>query len=139
MAAFIVLDDGRILWRSNLTLSSLYYLIANEVPTEYQDLKRWLIDMSNRPAPFLDIDIRGLEPEYRKVFYSSAQAAQKKLDQREPKITEGSAEALSVLLKMKESIDNGEPPLSLSDDNKVHEFSVEFTVDLNEIWFTDQE
>jgi hypothetical protein len=44
-----------------------------------------------------------------------------------------SAEALDRLLRMKESIDRGEPPLSLSDDDKVHPFDGQ-RIDLSEIW-----
>ncbi len=45
----------------------------------------------------------------------------------------GSAEALNMLLRMKQSIDNGEPPLSLSDRDEVYPYDGQME-EFSEVW-----
>jgi len=135
MAAYIVLDDGRVLWRSNLAMDGLLCLIAEQLPAEYHDLQKWLLDKGSRPAPFIDFDIRGLSPAHRSAFYAAARRALEDLSRKDVRIVEKgrSAEALERLLQMKQSMDKGEPPLSLSDDSKLHPFDGQ-PINLSELW-----
>jgi hypothetical protein len=135
MSACIVLDDGRALWRSSFATSGLLHLIALQLPDEHRDLGTWLEDKGSRPTPFIDFDIRGLSPVHRGAFYAAARRAMDELLRKNPQAVEQghAAEALDRLLRMKERIDRGEPPLSLSDDDKIHPFDGQ-AIDLSEIW-----
>ena len=135
MSAYINLDDGRVLWRSNLTVGALLELIAEQVPDEHRELRLWLADKCNRPSPFNHLDVRGLSGIHREVFYHAAKAAMLRCLEKDERAVEkgGSALALHDLLRMKQSIDNGEPPLSLSDHDMVHDYDGDME-DLSEIW-----
>lgn len=130
MTAFIRLDDGRCLWRSNVIMASLYSRVSDQVSADHPRLKRWLRDLSDRCAPFTDIDIRGLVESDRVEFYA---AASKAAHDKYSGVKGGSTEALEMLLRMKESIDRGEPPLTLSDFNQIMEFDGTME-DLDQLW-----
>jgi hypothetical protein len=116
-------------------MEGLLHLIADQLPEEHRDLKTWLADKAGRPNPFMDFDIRGLSPIQRSAFYTAARKARDALRQRQTRGDEQghASEALDRLLRMKESMDRGEPPLRLSDDDKVHPFDGR-PIDLSDLW-----
>jgi hypothetical protein len=115
-------------------MAGLYWRISEEVPDSHAELKIWLADMSKRPAPFMDFYIKGLPEAHRITFYAAAQNAMTRVIEQGNQELTGSANRLNTLLKMKASLDRGEPPLTLSDSDHTFEFSEVHTVDLSEIW-----
>ena len=129
----LVLDDGRVLKRKTTAMAGAYHLIATAIDESFPQFKKWLEDMSNRPVPFMDFDLRGLAPEYRAEFHRATRAIRDQLASS-GKYSELDIEAFDTLVRMKEAIDRGEPPLSMSDDDEVEEFSEVFIVDINQVW-----
>ncbi len=131
----LVLEDGRGFWRSTVAMSGVYHLIAVAIDDSHAKLKRWLEDMSKRPVPFMDFDLRGLPPECRTEFHRAARVARDELanEIRSGRIPANAIDSLDSLVRMKESMDRNEPPLSLSDDDEVIAFRG-FACDLDEIW-----
>ncbi len=138
MSACVVLEDGRVLWRSTVVMSGVYRLIALAVSHEHTRFKRWLADMSDRPAPFMDFDLRGLPDECRVEFHRAARIARDRLaaEVNTGRIPADAVEPFDKLVRMKESIDRGDPPLTLSDDSKVH-IEISGFNDLDQIWSDD--
>jgi hypothetical protein len=131
----LILDDGRGFWRSNLTMSGVYHRIALAIDDSHSQFKRWLFDMSNRCAPCMDFDLRGLPKECRLEFHRAAKVAFEQLtsEANAGRVPQNTVDPLQTLVRMKESMDRGEPPLTLSDDEHVQRFNG-FDVDLDEIW-----
>jgi hypothetical protein len=131
----LVLEDGRGFWRSTVVMSGVYHLIAAAVDASHAKFKRWLEDMSNRPVPFMDFDLRGLPERDRDEFHRAAKVARDKLlvEINAGRISANAVEPFETLVCMKERMDRGEPPLSLSDDKDVQVFHG-FVCDLDEIW-----
>jgi len=95
--------------------------------------------MSGRCAPFVDFDIRGLNPGDRDAFWNGAERALAALANKwGPRFLElenmFAANCLNRLVLMRRRIVAGEPPLTLSDRNKVCEFNGH-AIDLNDLWF----
>jgi hypothetical protein len=131
----LVLEDGRGFWRSTVNMSGVYHLIAVAINDSHAKFKRWLEDMSKRPVPFMDFDLRGLSPECRTEFHRAARVARDKLalEIQSGRIPANAIDSLEALVRMKECMDRNEPPLSLSDDDEIIEFRG-FVCDLDEIW-----
>jgi len=131
----LVLEDGRGFWRSTVNMSGVYHLIAVAIDDSHARFKRWLVDISKRPVPFMDFDLRGLPPECRTEFHRAAKAARDTLaiEIQCGRIPANAIDSLDVLVRMKESMDRNEPPMSLSDDEEVIPFGG-FVCDLDEIW-----
>jgi hypothetical protein len=75
----IALENGETLHGSNIGVSGLLILTAREIDPSFSDFRRWLADVSERTAPFLDFDLRGLSREHRQEFWRAAQRAYDKL------------------------------------------------------------
>jgi hypothetical protein len=131
----LVLEDGRGFWRPTAAMSGIYYLIADWVDDSNGKFKRWLQEMSKRTVPDMDLDIRGLPEECRAEFHRAARRACDRLllQIQAGQLPAGAADSLRTLVRMKESIDRGEPPLSLSDDTQVQPFHG-FVCNLDETW-----
>lgn len=131
MAAFIRLEDGRAVAGSSVWIDALLTAVADAVPDDQAEFKVWLADIARRPAPFQDIDLSALDDSFRELFYSAvARALAEKLsnDPQNPLI-----DLLDRLIKMRESMARGEPPLAMSDCDfvlKPHPIPH----DLKEIW-----
>ncbi|PSJ40970.1 hypothetical protein [Allosphingosinicella deserti] len=69
MAAIIKLEDGSDLYASSLGISGALACIAEGVEGTHHQLSRWLSDVAQRPAPFMDLDLRGLDDEARASFW----------------------------------------------------------------------
>lgn len=137
MAAAITLADGRCMSGSTIGVSCLFWLIGNE--TCAGPLKRWLLDMSERPGGFLDFDIRGLTYLDQEAFWSAAKCASDKLAKEHGPAyltREGAfgANCLARLLEFREKELAGEPPLSLSDYSIIMEWDGA-QVDFLDLWF----
>ena len=132
MSAFITLEDGRSLYCSNLATGGMLWLVSQQVSDGHPKLRRWLADVSKRPAPFMDFDVRGFSSADRMEFYIAARRAKEALSEADPNAVQkgGSIEALAALLKMKDSLDRGEPP---SDDTTVRDFDGA-EIELSQIW-----
>ena len=116
-------------------MSGVYHLIANAITDDHGKFKRWLADMSNRPVPFMDFDLRGLPLECRQEFHRAVEIARDRLlvEVEAGRIPPHAVEPFDTLVRMKQSMDRGESPLSLSDDEDVQQFSG-IMCDLDEIW-----
>ena len=134
----LVLEDGRGFWHSTVVMAGVYHLIAAAVDESHAKFKRWLEDMSKRPVPFMDFDLRGISEWDREEFYRAAKVARDKLlvEINAGCISADAIEPIETLVRMKESMDRGEPPQSLSDDKEVQVFRG-FVCDLDEIWEDD--
>lgn len=137
MAAIIKLDDGRFFRGSNLGTGGMLCLISREVGDGYNRLRRWLADVSNRCAPFMDFDTRGLPEADRAEFWRAAERALATLASRGPSIPEQglAAECLNRLVQMNRHRVFGEPlpPTSDSDDYDPRPFDGQM-VDMDQIW-----
>lgn len=116
-------------------MANVYFHVATAIGEGHPQFRRWLNDMSGRPAPFMDFDVRGLPPECRPELYRAARVARDRLAADLAGKGAGSPilDALDVLVRMGESMDRQEPPLTLSDDDQVREYDG-FVVDMREIW-----
>jgi hypothetical protein len=132
LASFITFVDGRSLYLSNVATDGMLWLISQQVSDNHSELRRWLADVSKRPAPFMDFDVRGFSSADCMEFYAAARRAMGALLQAEPDAVEssGSIAALAALLKMKDSLDRGEPP---PDGTTASDFD-EAAIDLSQIW-----
>ena len=138
MAAIITLEDGRSFYGSTLGVGGALCLIAKQVAQVYLPLKQWLEDMSDRCAPFVDFDIRGLVPEHRQVFWCACERAFEQLEQGfGPELLSHenayAANALDRLLRMHRSTEAGEPPEALNDLSDVKSFDGE-PINLGDLW-----
>ena len=134
----LVLEDGRGLWRSTVVMAGVYHLVANAVNDNHPRFKRWLADMSDRPVPFMDFDLRGLPEECRAEFHRAAKSVRDSLlaDLNAGQLRADEIEPFETLVRMKESMVRGEPPQSFSDDDDVQAFDG-VAWDLDEIWAED--
>lgn len=138
MSCVLLLDDGRALHRSNLGYSVMLELIAREISKANQQLRVWLADMAERPAPYGEFDLRGLTEDHRAEFWAAAERALLEAIRRHgpeaswPANAYGS-ECLAHLLRMRRSIVSGEPPSALNDFDKAVEFDGTLE-DLNSLW-----
>lgn len=116
-------------------MSGIYHLVADAIGEEHPRFKRWLADMSDRPVPFMDFDLRGLPEECRSEFHRAAKVARDRLllEIAAGRIPQEAIDPLDTLVRMKSSMDRGEPPLSLSDDSEVQQFDGNMC-DLDQIW-----
>jgi hypothetical protein len=141
MAAIIKLDDGRLFRGSNLGTGGMLYLISSEVSDSHSRLRQWLADVSNRCAPFMDFDTRGLPEADRAEFWRAAEAALATLASRQPLIQEQShaAECLIRLIQMNRHRVFGDPlpPTCDSDDYDPRPFDGRM-VDMDQIWNNDE-
>lgn len=137
MAAIIKFEDGRAIYSSTLGTAAGLELIAGAIDENEQKLKIWLSDVSDRCAPFLDFDLRGLTEQHRTVFWHAADSAFRSLVTNNPDILDApnafSARFLNRLLAMHQSVLSGEPPQALSDFQEVFEFDGQM-IDLDELW-----
>lgn len=115
----LLLEDGRVLHRSNMGYCGMLVLIAKEVAEPYSRLRVWLNDIADRTPPFCEFDIRGLPEAERMEFWEAAQRAgtiiRAKYEFEELLKNSWAAESLCHLLRMHESILAGEPPSALND------------------------
>jgi hypothetical protein len=138
MAVLITLEDGQELYISNLAADGMLWLISEQVSNDHLKLRRWVADVSKRPAPYIDFDVRGFSPADRVEFYAAAQLALDKLLRADPNALEkgGSIEALATLMGMKQGMDRVHPS-ALSNPAEVRSFYGE-PIDLSQIWFEDE-
>src|SRR4051794_30484226 len=104
----LTLEDGRSWWRATVVASAAYALIAAAIESSHPKFKRWLRDMSNRPVPFMDFDLRNLKPEHRNAFHTAvrhardALATKSEIPHNDPSHV---LAALNDLIQMKENMD----------------------------------
>lgn len=136
MSSAVILADGRVLLRSNLAVSSMFWLIAKEIHSK--QLALWFFDLSDRPSGYLDFDIRSLALHDQIVFWSAADRALSKLiAEHGPEFLAREnaygANCLAGLLDMRKRELAGESPLSLSDFSEVCDWDNQ-KVDLSDLW-----
>jgi hypothetical protein len=133
----LILEDGRSWWRQTVIAGAVYERVAACIDDSLPRLKRWLHDMSNRPVPFMDFDLRGLPLEFREAFHCAARNARDELfnELGRPPLPPSDMvlNALDELVRMKESMDRGDPPKACSNSDTVDAYDG-FVVDLDEIW-----
>lgn len=102
-------------------------LISREISDAHMNLRVWLQDISERPPPYNEFDLRGLTDLHRKEFWAAAARALELVISRHgaqptwPANVYG-AECLTHFLRMHQSIARGEPPSALNDFNTIVEF-----------------
>jgi hypothetical protein len=138
MTCVLLLEDGRVLHRSNLGYSVMLELISREVSDAHLKLRAWLEDMASRPAPFGEFDLRALAEEHRAEFWSAAERAlAAAIGRHGPEETWPSnaygAESLAHLMRMHMSMLCGESPSTLNDFAKIIEFDGKME-DLDHLW-----
>ena len=139
MGAILVLEDGRALYCSTVGMAGMLGSIADEIPETHAVLARWLRDVSERPAPFLDFDMRSLSVDHKMVFWNALGRA---FDTRERlkgphenwPDNHFSSHCMRRLRNMHASILRGEPPTALSDFDEPIRFEGT-RIDLAELWF----
>lgn len=136
MSSAVVLADGRVLLRSNLAVSSMFWLIAKEIHSK--QLALWFFDLSDRPSGYLDFDVRSLTLHDQIDFWFAADRALSKLmEEHGPEFLarENSygANCLAGLLDMRKRELAGESPLSLSDFSEVCDWDNQ-KVNLSDLW-----
>ncbi len=139
MAAIFYLEDGRVLRGSTLGMAAMLSLIADQMPDTHAQLRRWLEDKSLRGAPFVDFDMRHRSEGERQAFWTAAKQAHASVLERfgHPDTWPDNMYSGYCLLRlnsMRESMDNGDPPLALSDSDKVAPHT-KMDESLDEIWF----
>lgn len=127
MSCVLLLEDGRALHRSNLGYSVMLELISGEVSDAHPNLRIWLRDLSERPTPYNEFDLRGLTDRHRTEFWAAAaKALESVINRHGPQTTWPAnmygAESLTHLLCMHQSIALGEPPSALNDLDITIEF-----------------
>lgn len=137
MGDTLTLDDGRTLSRSSMAIAGVLFLTAQEINDTDVELKRWLIDVSDRPNGFSSVDLRGLSPSHRIAFHNAARSAHKKLQSRHDAPTPESVtfHAMTDLITMLDSISRGDPPGTPPTDYVCD--SPAEAEDLTQIWKSD--
>ncbi len=69
MAAIIKLEDGSDVYASSLGVAGALEQIAQSIANIDPQLTRWLMDVAQRGAPFLDVDLLALSPPSRTAFW----------------------------------------------------------------------
>ena len=135
MGVVLILDDGRSFGASTMGMGGAYDLIAAEI-TDRPARTRWLMDINERGAPFLDLDTRAFEEADRTAFWRGAVEAFARLERKfGPGVLKEknafAANCLHQLLIEKRKIDAGEPPADVHD--------AIWPIDLNDLWYSDEE
>ena len=136
MTAFLQLHDGRSLHGSSVGMAGMYKTIADQIGEPFTDLRNWLRDVADRPAPFMDFDIRGLTPQHRNEFFRAAASGMQSLIATHSRETLERSHAfgcLSRLLRMQEAVEQGEPPEAFTDLDTIKEFDGK-PIDLSQLW-----
>ena len=120
MTTYIALEDGRVFGTSNAIFDEIIEHVVNalsQVQVEDSALPDWLL--SQRCAvqgPGVGyLDLRELAPESADAFRNAAELSFRKLLQSAD-AREHTVDQFSLLVRMWESIDNGEPPEALTCD-----------------------
>ena len=138
MGDSLILDDGRTLSRSSMSIAGILFLTAEHLPNEHGQLKRWLYDVSDRPNGLASIDLRGLSSQHRTAFHNAARTAFDELERRSNDDSKTPTyDALSDLILMLDSMARGEPPNTIPTD--CVQLTSPHTEDIEEIWTTDAE
>lgn len=134
MSDILTLDDGRLLEASSLAMSGFLQMVADQLSDQNANLKRWLIDVSERTNGMMGIDLRGLDPPIRDAFHAAARAAHGDANSGRAKDVHNSRgyATLARFIAMQDSINRGESPDTLTDGGVCD--GEPFTEDLNEIW-----
>lgn len=75
MACMVKLEDGSDIYVSNLGFSGALTSIGEAISDTDARLSRWLLDISDRVAPFADFDLRGLTSDSRRSFWLGVERA----------------------------------------------------------------
>ncbi|WP_212722523.1 hypothetical protein [Zooshikella ganghwensis] len=119
-------------------MGGMYFLIAKKISKKNYTFSKWLEDVSDRPAPFMDFDLRGLDDADRKIFYACAREAFDELkevhgDDVIERESAYSARNLARLIQMYKKILKNEEPALLNDLDHIKEFDGS-KIDFNDIW-----
>jgi hypothetical protein len=135
MGDSITLDDGRTLARSSIGISGALFLVAQNLPDGHDRLRRWLLDVSDRPNGFASVDVRGLPEPERRAFHAAVHMA------FENTIGSGmfigrqswALSCIDALRAMLQSMERGEQPETLTDVPPRGDETI-YHHDLSEIW-----
>jgi len=130
MSTIITLDNGRQIGGPTGSMGHMLELIADELPEEFLQMKRWLLDNAERCAPCMDFDVRGFPIEARAAFWSAARQAAGKITSEYAE-SNWAGNRILLLLRMYDGIE----PLEEGEDLKPYDECQE--VDFAELWFAD--
>jgi hypothetical protein len=135
MSDNLTLEDGRTWWASTVIVANVLYEISESLKTANPEFSRWLSDKSDRPAPFMYFDLRGLTAECINQFYVAAEESYGRLSgkYKDEFIASSYGIAFSRLIEMHNHILSGGRPSEFSDLDRVNEFDGEL-IDFNELW-----
>jgi hypothetical protein len=142
MTAILVLEDGRQFRGSSMAIDGVLTLASREIDDKNAKLRRWLADKANRPAPFQDFDLRGLDEIHRAVFWHACARALSRLEQKHGAVSDlpenhWTAYTLARFMEVHRSIEAGEPPPATDDSDPVRAFDGRYE-DLDDIWEPDE-
>lgn len=137
MSDNIVLDDGRVWWSSTIVVANVLHEIGKEVLDYNPQLSRWLLDLSDRPAPFMHFDIRGLTNLDATDFYRGALSVYKRLSIQhgDSWLSSNIGASFNRLIEMHHKIKAGEPPENFTDSEVITKHNGEL-ININELWNT---
>jgi len=135
MSDNLTLEDGRTWWSSTVNVSNVLNEIADALQQRNVEFSAWLKDKSERPAPFMHFDLRGLPEECVDQFYTAATESFNKLRHRHRQEFENSSygEAFCRLIEMRRHIVTGGRPEEFSDLDEVLNYDG-VIIDFTELW-----
>lgn len=135
MSDNLTLEDGRTWWASTINMANVLSEISESLKNSNPEFSRWLSDKSDRPAPFMYFDLRGLPAECIDQFYVAAEESYSRLSSKYKEEFSTSSYGVSFyrLIKMHNHIKSGGSPSEFNDFDRVIEFDGEL-IDFNELW-----
>ncbi len=127
MAGIIKLDDGSDIYASNMGVAGALERIGHSVFDIDARLSRWLLDVSQRTAPFMDIDLRGLSVASRIAFWTGVDRACESVVEWDQEASYSPSVEVIRFLHEKRGVQG-----AVSDEPVLE-------IDLGEIWFDEQD
>lgn len=137
MSDNLILEDGRVWCASTIVVANVLYEIGTELLNNNPQLSRWLIDLSDRPAPFMHFDIRGLTSQDTSDFYLGAINAFKRLSIKHGNdwLNSSFGASFNKLIQMHHKIKAHDLPEEFTDSEVINNYNGEL-INLNELWNT---
>jgi hypothetical protein len=125
MASIIKLEDGSDIYASNIGVAGALAEIGAAISDTDVRLSRWLLDVSERTAPFTDFDLRGLSPDSRASFWLGVERANEKFSHLDLKPNSWAVGVIRMFYERRAAREVSSP-------------AHVSPIDLDEIWFDDE-
>lgn len=135
MSDNLTLEDGRTWWASTINVANVLYEIGITIEGRNVEFAAWLKDKSDRPAPFMHFDLRGLSQECLELFYNGALESYSRLsaEHGEEWVNSSFGTAFSRLIEMHKHINSGGIPEEFTDLEVVPNYDGE-PISFSELW-----